>query len=51
MKSLKEVSLGFLSAIASTVIILGAILVAMTEGIALSVPTIEPTFPMPVVGG
>ncbi len=49
MKSLKEVSLGFLSAIASTVVIMGALLVAMTEGIALSIPTIEPTFTMPVV--
>src|SRR5512146_131126 len=49
MKSLKEVSLGLLSAIASTVIILGAILVAMTEGIALSIPTVEPTLPFPVI--
>jgi LysM repeat protein len=49
MKSLKEVSLGFLSAIASTVIIMGAILVAMTEGIALSVPTIEPTNTLPAI--
>ncbi len=49
MKSLKEVSLGFLSAIASTVIIMGAILVAMTEGIGLSVPTIEPTNTLPAV--
>ncbi len=49
MKSLKEVSLGFLSAIASTVIIMGAILVAMTEGIGLSVPTIEPTNTLPAI--
>src|SRR5512146_541363 len=49
MKSLKEVSLSFLSAIASSIVILGAILVAMTEGITLSIPTIEPTSQVPVV--
>ncbi len=49
MKSLKEVSFSFIAAIASSIIVLGAILVAMTEGITLSVPTVEPTFPLPVI--
>jgi len=48
MKSLKEISIGFLSAIASSIIILGAILVAMTEGQVMIVPTQQPTVTEPV---
>jgi LysM repeat protein len=49
MKIFKEVSLGFLTAIASSLVIIGAIVVSMTEGLSLVVPTLEPTLTLPAV--
>ncbi len=48
MKSLKEVSIGMLSGIATSLVILGAILVAMTEGQVQIVPTVLSTITLPV---
>ena len=48
MKSLKEVSIGMLSGIATSLVILGAVLVAMTEGQVQIVPTALPTITLPV---
>jgi LysM repeat protein len=47
MKIFKEVSLGFLTAIASSLVILGAMIVSITEGTSMLKPTLEPlpTFP------
>ncbi|HEX7394312.1 MAG TPA: LysM peptidoglycan-binding domain-containing protein [Anaerolineaceae bacterium] len=48
MKSLKEVSIGMLSGIATSLVILGAILVAMTEGQVQIVPPVLSTITLPV---
>ena len=48
MNSLKEVSIGMLSGIATSLVILGAILVAMTEGQVQIVPTVLSTITLPV---
>jgi LysM repeat protein len=49
MKIFREISLGFLTAITSSLVILGAIMVSMTEGLSLVVPTLEPTLTLPVL--
>ncbi len=49
MKSVREVSVGLITAIASSLVILGAIIVSMTEGVSLVPPTPEPTLTLPVL--